>query len=366
MKDVSMGKIMSYYYPTWLVYATWIVTILNGFGFPLYGLIFSEILFVMLDPYQTDYVYWRNYWCGLLLLLSFGVALFAFFNKFQFVYLGENLTFSVRKQLFTGIIFKHLAWFDNKDRAPGILSNVLSEDVTLLNGLTTEVIALLVESFLALVIGMIISLIYSWQIALVSIAVSPTVIFGGIMMSRIQWKQRNMAGNTDRKEKGKQDPYEESNALLSDMIMNYRTVISFGDKNINKVMDKYEKLLEEPNRIGVRNAHIAGFYFGYSQMIRFIFVGFVFYIGSIFIYDKGQNPKNTYIAIYVIFVAALGSGIAIAQAPSIGKAKNAAVKIFDIIEEPSLIDTRKEGGHQKIEKGEIEFKRVDFKYPSRT
>lgn len=78
------------------------------------------------------------------------------------MYLGENLTFSVRKQLFNGIIYKHLAWFDNKDRAPGILSNVLSEDVTLLNGLTTEVISLLIESFLALVIGMIISLIFSW------------------------------------------------------------------------------------------------------------------------------------------------------------------------------------------------------------
>ena len=48
------------------------------------------------------------------------------------------------------------------------------------------------------------------------------------------------------------------------MIINYRTVISFGDKNIDYVMTKYDKLLEEPNRIGIRNAHIAGFFFGYS------------------------------------------------------------------------------------------------------
>ena len=30
----------------------------------------------------------------------------------------------------------------------------------------------------------------------------------------------------------KKDLYMESNALLSDIIMNYRTIISFGDKNV--------------------------------------------------------------------------------------------------------------------------------------
>lgn len=48
------------------------------------------------------------------------------------------------------------------------------------------------------------------------------------------------------------------------MIMNYKTVISFGDKNINTVMDKYEALLAFPNKVGVKNAHIAGMFFGYS------------------------------------------------------------------------------------------------------
>ena len=95
------------------------------------------------------------------------------------------MTFSVRKLLFKGILYKHLAWFDNKDRAPGILSNVLSEDITLLNGLTTEVFALVLESALALVIGIILSLIFNWKIGLVCIGVAPFVLLGGIMMSRL-------------------------------------------------------------------------------------------------------------------------------------------------------------------------------------
>lgn len=72
-----------------------------------------------------------------------------------------------------------------------------------------------------------------------------------------------------------------------------------------------------------------------------------------------------YTAVYLLFVSAIGSGVAISQAPSVSKAKNAAIKVFDIIEEPSLIDTRSKEGEKVIKAGEIELKNVDFKYPSR-
>ena len=83
----------------------------------------------------------------------------------------------------------------------------------------------------------------------------------------------------------KDDPYNTSNALLSDILMNYRTVISFGEKNIEYLMSRYTALLIEPNKAGVRNAHWNGLLFGYSQFIRFGYLAFVFYIGSKFIFD---------------------------------------------------------------------------------
>ncbi len=85
------------------------------------------------------------------------------------------------------------------------------------------------------------------------------------------------------------DPYNKSNALLSDIIMNYRTVISFGEKNVDYLLDKFDILLEEPRAFGIKNAHISGFYFGYSQMIRFSFVGVIYYIAAIFIANYNQD-----------------------------------------------------------------------------
>jgi len=48
-------------------------------------------------------------------------------------------------------------------------------------------------------------------------------------------------------------------------------------------MVKYERMLDGPGELRNTNARIAGLAFGYSLCIRFIFIGVVFYIGSIFI-----------------------------------------------------------------------------------
>jgi hypothetical protein len=46
--------------------------------------------------------------------------------------------------------------------------------------------------------------------------------------------------------------------------MNYRTIISFGEKNVDFILKKYYKLLEGPNKQGIKRAHFAGVLFAYS------------------------------------------------------------------------------------------------------
>lgn len=67
---------------------------------------------------------------------------------------------------------------------------------------------------------------------------------------------------------------------MSDVILNYRTVISLGDKNVKTVVKKFEDLLDEPSKKRVKNAHVAGFFFGYSTTARIVFIGLVFWIGT--------------------------------------------------------------------------------------
>ena len=232
---------MGYYNPKWLAWSGILASIINSFAFPVYGFLFAKILFVMMDPYSPTYDRDRNFWCGMFLLLCVLLGLFAFLQKYIFLYVGEILTFDIRDLLFRGIIYKQIAWFDNKDRAPGVLSNVLSEDIACLNGMTTEHFAILLEAFLSLIIGIVIALFFTWRMGLVTIAMIPFVMIGGWLTSRLAWKVKPGKTQSDQTV---DDPYKKSNALLSDILMNYRTVIGFGEKNVNYLLKNFDVLLE--------------------------------------------------------------------------------------------------------------------------
>lgn len=98
--------------------------------------------------------------------------------------MGENLTLTLREKLFAGIIYKHIGWFDSKDKAPGILTNILAEDVSEVRGLSTETIAIYLEAMLGVLIAVIIGFRFTWEMTLVTMTGVPFVMIGGIMMSR--------------------------------------------------------------------------------------------------------------------------------------------------------------------------------------
>lgn len=174
------------------------------------------------------------------------------------------------------------------------MSNILSEDITNLNGLTTETVATILEAVLGIAAGVGISAFFEWRMSLVCILATPFVLVGGMIMARLNYKTGASGKNRNDPNTKIEDPYAESNALLADVIMNYRTVISFGQHNIDAIMEKYERLLDGPANKRVFNAHIAGVAFGYSVCVRFIYIGVVFYIGAVFAEKYNLNFKYVF------------------------------------------------------------------------
>ena len=82
-------------------------------------------------------------------------------------------------------MFKDISWFDSKERAPGILSNILSEDINALNGLTTESIGIMLECILSMLLGMALSFYFTWKMALITLGVVPLVALGGMSMAKL-------------------------------------------------------------------------------------------------------------------------------------------------------------------------------------
>jgi ABC-type multidrug transport system fused ATPase/permease subunit len=89
-----------------------------------------------------------------------------------------------------GIIYKQYCWFDNEGHAPGVLTNVMAEDVMALNGMTTETLATATVAILGLGFGLALSAYFSWQMALLTLLASPIMLVGVYGMNRLQWGKK--------------------------------------------------------------------------------------------------------------------------------------------------------------------------------
>lgn len=86
----------------------------------------------MLFSHDTDpdFAWKRDYAAYGWLALCIFIGVITGTEKMLFGLTGEGLTTNVRIDLVKGIIYKQLCWFDSESKAPGVLTNVLSEDVT--------------------------------------------------------------------------------------------------------------------------------------------------------------------------------------------------------------------------------------------
>ena len=136
---------------------------------------------------MADFKEQRNIWTIVFAVLVIGIGLSTFFQILCFGWGGDNLTLKLRVKLFEAILRKHIGWFDNKDRAPGILTNIITEHISQVNGLTTQAIGIICEAALGLIISVLICFFFSWRLGLVVAALSPLMVLGGLGMAKLQF-----------------------------------------------------------------------------------------------------------------------------------------------------------------------------------
>jgi ATP-binding cassette subfamily B (MDR/TAP) protein 1 len=227
-------RIMSYYSPKWMAVCTVFTGFCNSLVMPGHGFIQSQVLFVLFAAQYGDPDFirqrkiWLSAWAGFVMMVGFvGGA-----ERTMLGYTGENLCNNVRKLLIKGIMYKQLCWFDQEKRAPGAITNIMNEDMTQLNGLTTETAIVIFEGGFTIISGLLIAFYFCWPQALIMLAASPIMVLGTMIAMKLSWgksKDGKLSGTWEN------NAYEKANALLSDMIINYKTCASFGEENTDLV-----------------------------------------------------------------------------------------------------------------------------------
>ena len=77
--DAGFVRVMSYYSPIELAYASVVISIVGSFAFPLFGYIFSELMFVIIRGNESPtYLEDRQKWILNFLYMAIGMGVVGF------------------------------------------------------------------------------------------------------------------------------------------------------------------------------------------------------------------------------------------------------------------------------------------------
>eukprot|EP00347_Sterkiella_histriomuscorum_P022139 403331544 len=339
----------------------------QGSLMPIFSIVMVKVIFALnVNPFHgVDQVRkYADFYCLMILIIAISAFMFAMIQNISFGLIGENVTLKIRQLLYFRILQKNIGWFDEKDNAPGVITSTMANDAQIIRGVSAEGLAMMIQAGFSVLAGIVIGFVYNWREALVCIGCVPFIILGAGMGMKLQ---KGFSEDSDQ-------ALKEANLLAGDAILNYRTVAAFGYED--QIVKDYDSLLEGPVQIAKKNSHKIGLSFGFTQFIQYGVPALLYYAGGLFI-DNGYTPATDadklFTAILAMMMGAMASGQAQQFGPDLGKAKQAAAKIFGIVDVPSEINAVEQPDVKNKKKilndedfqGEIEFQDVWFRYPTR-
>ena len=234
-QNAGWKRLFSLYKPQYVIIIMIILASLSSCAMPVTArciIVLQFIYFNQEEGWETETMYYLIFFACWVFFVMIVLAS----EKSLFGLMGEKLTFTLRLQLLDEIVHKQIAWFDREDRAPGIITNIISADIASLNGMTSEVLVTIFEVGCIMAIGLTLGSYFCWQAAILSFILSPIMIVGMYKMITMQFgnKGGKWAGTAGEKTAEIGD-FDKANSLLSDLIINYRTIISLGQDNVDEI-----------------------------------------------------------------------------------------------------------------------------------
>ncbi|CAL5097082.1 unnamed protein product [Urochloa decumbens] len=330
-----------------------IASAVSGVIFPIFAILLSNVIKAFYEPpniLRKDAEFWSS------MFLVFGAVYFLSLplGSYLFSVAGCKLVRRIRLMTFEKVVNMEIEWFDYPENSSGAIGARLSADAAKVRGLVGDALQLAVQNSSTLVAGLVIAFVSSWQLSLIILALIPLIgLNGWIQMKFIQ------GFSADAKLM-----YEEASQVANDAVSSIRTVASFSAEE--KVMDLYKKKCEGPIRAGIRTGIINGIGFGVSIFLLFGVYAASFYAGARLV----EDGKTTFPKVFMVFLALSMAAIGVSHTSTLtsdsSKAKSAVSSIFAIMDRKSRIDPSDvDGVTLEPLSGDIEFRHVRFRYPTR-
>ncbi|PUZ55213.1 hypothetical protein GQ55_5G194300 [Panicum hallii var. hallii] len=325
----------------------------HGVLFPMFGLMISNAIKTFYEP-PHELRKHSSFWGLMCVVLGIVSMVSVPVEYFLFGVAGGKLIERIRTLSFRSIVHQEVSWFDDPKNSSGALGAKLSVDALNVRRLVGDNLALLTQVTSTLITGFVIAFVADWKLTLIILCVMP--ISGAQGYAQVKFLK---GFSQDAKML-----YEDASQVATDAISSIRTVASFCAEK--RVMTIYDHKCEASKNQGVRTGMVGGLGFGFSFMMMYLTYGLCFYVGGQFVRHNKSSFGDVFKVFFALMLATIGVSQTSASASDSTKAKDSSISIFALLDRKSKIDSGSDEGLTLDEvKGDINFRHVSFKYPSR-
>ncbi|KAI8147839.1 putative ABC transporter protein [Fennellomyces sp. T-0311] len=284
--------------------------------------------------------------------LGTAVLFAAYLSNCFWVMTGDNQTRRIRMLYLHAVLRQEMGWFDKAEE--GSLTTRLASDTQTIQDGISEKFGDLVMCVAQFVTGYVVAFVNGWKMALVMFATMPLLLGTGatmgIMITRYTLKVQNS--------------YADAGSIAEQVFSGLRTVYSFSLQQ--RFAQRFETELVKSRRMGIKRGLVLGMGFGTFMFILFSTYGLAFWFGSRLVKSGEQSGPD----VLVVFMGMMMGSMALMQVPpnlsAVSSACGAAYKIYSTIDRVPEIDPDSEEGLAPDSlRGDIEFRNIKFKYPTR-
>jgi ABC-type multidrug transport system fused ATPase/permease subunit len=304
----------------------------------------------ILDYFPTDI----NTVALTLLGVLFIQSIFSYFRINWFVEVAEKGLADIRRDTYHKLITLPMNFFSQ--RRVGELNSRLSADLSQIQDAITTTLAEMIRQIIIFTGGIVFLVLVSGKLTLLLLAVLPVMVVIGVVFGRFIRKLSRKA----------QDKLAESNTIVEETLQGIANVKAFVNESFE--VGRYNKSIREVVKIAMRGARFRGIFASFIIFCLFGTIVSVVWYGSHLVQagEISLSSMFTFILLSTFVGAAMGSFPELYA--TMQKAFGASERVLEILAERnepiSMLDEDNQV-HQRIN-GNLEFKDVEFAYPSRS
>ncbi|XP_068345402.1 ABC transporter B family member 15-like isoform X1 [Pyrus communis] len=328
----------------------------DGFSTPLVLLITSKLMNNIggsPTSAQDAFLHNINKNAVALLYLACGSFVCCFLEGYCWTRTGERQAARMRVRYLKAVLRQDVGYFDLHVTSTSEVITSVSNDSLVIQDVLSEKLPNFLMNFSMFSGSYVAAFIMMWRLAIVGfpfvvLLVIPGLIYGRTLMGLARQIR---------------EEYNKAGTIAEQAISSIRTVYAFVGEN--KTISEFSAALQGSVKLGLSQGLAKGLAIG-SNGVVFAIWSFMSYYGSRMVMYHGARGGTVFAVGAAIAVGGLALGSGLSNLKYFSEACSAAERIMEVIRRVPKIDSdNMEGEILEDVSGEVEFKHVEFAYPSR-